>query len=181
MKDDSPPPLPKSVQLAPPTAPTDPKIADAPRPIPLNDAKPVPVPLPSSDPKTVAPPRDKDEPFVLPGLPLPGSQPALSSKRPPSVLPLDKPVGVAPTPPNPTPLDTPITTEDKPAPLPATSIGSLPVPPLPTFELKRSSRNAKPDASSSEPPKPTKVTSPTPIVLPPLPADPLDATTAASK
>jgi hypothetical protein len=186
MKDDSTtPPPPKSVQPAPPTIlPSVPLAVDAPRPLPMNDSAAPAMPLKplETEPKTTAASPDKDDALVLPTLPLPVSQPlgtppVVTSKRPPSVLPIDKPIGISPTPPSPTPPDT----DDKPTPLPETQIGNLPVPPLPTFELRRTAQGAKPDSSSSGPPRPTKVTSPTPIVLPPLPLDPIDVGAAASK
>jgi hypothetical protein len=179
----APAPMPKPIPTeSPAVPPTEPKVAaDAPRPIPMNNAAtPVPMPVtpPTTDQKPLA---SKDDPLVLPTLPVPNSAPLVpSNPRPPSALPLDKPVGTTATPPNPTPLDPPPTAEEKPAPLPEVKVGSLPAPPLPTFELKPTSRNAKPDSSMVEPPKPTKVTSPTPIVLPPLPLDPVDATAAGA-
>jgi len=175
MKDDvpSPGPMPKSIPLN--TAPAEPQVTDAPRPIPSNQATPIPMPItPPADSKAVVPP-PKDDVIALPQLPTPGSQ--LATKRPPSLLPYDKAIGTSPTPPNPTPIDI----EEKPGALPETPVGTLPVPPLPTFELKPIVRSSKPDSSTAEPPKPTKVTSPTPIVLPPLPLDPVDAGAGAGK
>jgi len=176
----APVPQPAPQPVPPPTTPSvDAKVAEeAPRPIATNTAAtPVPMPgtAPALDAKTAAAPGG-EEPIVLPTLPLP--PPLASSKRPPSVLPLDKPVGTSATPPNPTPVDSPVAAETTPAPGPEAQAVGLPVPPLPMFELKRSTRDTKPDSSTAEPPKPTKVTSPTPIVLPPLPLDPLDETTA---
>jgi hypothetical protein len=147
------PSAPKSVPLA----------ADPPRPLPVNPAAPVPAPMP--EPATAA----KDEPLTLPTLPVPGGTPVVNGKRPPSALPIDQPIGITPNPPSPAPPDT----GGKPAPLPETVVGNLPVPP--TFELKPATRGIKPENSSAGPPKSTRVTSATPIVIPPLPLDELDA------
>jgi hypothetical protein len=61
---------------------------DAPRPIPMNSAAtPVPMPVtpPTTDQKPVA---SKDEPLVLPTLPVPNAAPPVATNpRPPSALP----------------------------------------------------------------------------------------------
>ena len=158
----------------------EPKVVDVPRPIPVNpEAAPVPMPLANATPPKAAasPGKSGEPPMVLPTLPS-----GVADKRPPSVLPLDKPVGTIATPPNPTPVEQPSLTE-APAALPETQVGALPSPPLPTFELpKRTAvRDTKPDGSTGDAPKPSKSSSPKPIVLPPLPLDPVDQSAGAGK
>lgn len=161
----------KPVPTQPLATTPDAVIAEAPKPIPTNtDAVPVPMPVESK----AAPATDKSAPLILPNLPRP--TPLADGKRPPSVLPLDKPVGTSASPPNPTPLEPPEAVTEAPTTLPEPPVGSLPVPPLPTFEIpKRLARDVKPDAAAGEAPKPTTVSGPTPIILPPLPLDPVDA------
>ncbi|OAI52457.1 hypothetical protein AYO47_06175 [Planctomyces sp. SCGC AG-212-M04] len=148
------PPMPKTAPPSPKVPSPEPSVVvEPPRPLPINPAAPVPAPMP--EPKTAS----SDQPLTLPTLPIPGTAPVVNGKRPSPALPIDQPIGVSPAPPSPTP--------------PNTVVGNLPVPP--TFELKPTARGTKPDNSAAEPPRPTKVTSATPIVIPPLPLDEVDA------
>ncbi|QDT54031.1 hypothetical protein Pan44_20580 [Caulifigura coniformis] len=175
----APVPMPTAIPTPPPGSTAEPKVAvDTPKPIPSNQsASPVPMP---EEPRVAANTPDKVESLVLPTLPAPGSGPS-DPKRPPSALPIDKPVGLAATPPNPTPIDTPAATDEKPPVVPEVTVGALPVPPLPTFEISKGTKKkgSKPDAADELAPRPTTVSSPTPIVLPPLPLDPIDSSAAA--
>jgi hypothetical protein len=168
--------MPKAIPTPPPAAVTpDAAVVNAPRPIPMETAS-VPVPMPPVETQASTAPK-VESPMALPSLPS-----MVEGKRPPSILPLDKPVGTSATPPNPTPLDpAPVVTE-APVVLPETPAAGLPVPSLPTFEIpKRVASGGKPEDAAGAAPKPTTVTSPTPLILPPLPLDPVDAGVGAEK
>ena len=174
------PPRPVDAPLVKP-APDTAVANDAPKPVPANPVlSPVPMPpadeKPSADKPLVS--KDPATPLVLPTLPTTPS--VADTKRPPSALPFDKPVGTNSRPPIPTPVETPeaIVSAEPAAPLPETTVGNLPIPPLPTFEIPRKGfRDGKPSGSTEEAPKPTKVSAAKPIVLPPLPLDPVDEST----
>jgi hypothetical protein len=178
-----PSPLPEpNREQKPEQKPTAPAVAvDPPKPIPTNnDAAPVPMPEPGTPPTApiASPARAKDPAIALPTLPAPSS--IADAKRPPAI-PFKEPVGTSATPPSPTPVEPPAVPEQKPLVLPDVQLGGLPTPP--TFEMiKNPVRATKPADADTAAPKPTRVTGPTPIVLPPLPLDPVDqaAATAAT-
>ncbi len=155
----------------------------SPKPLPMPNAAPLPgaangseTPAPA-EPKAGTPPMPTGEPQPIALPQLPGSSGLADIKRPP--VPLDKPVGLAATPPSNVPVEPPTTTVVTPAP---TAAPVAVAPTLPVFEIsKAGTRNAKPENSSTAPPKSTSVTGAKPAVLPPLPLDPVDSPDGSSK
>jgi hypothetical protein len=122
----------------------------------------------------VEPPKEMPKPSVAEALPPipPLRSPELkgmATDKPKLPLPVDPPLSPSLA------AETPV-----PAPLPAPAAVQPPTPTL-KIALRSDDGDGKPSGAAADAPKATTVTQPTPIVLPPLPLDPIDQPAAGGK